>query len=507
MSFAVATILCLAANLFSCAHGGSSSPSVQLGGMRPVEAVAFSSSAIASYGELSALDKCNHALVTRLEKSCNDLSPEEMNQYGLMLMNCQFQSEGKKTYACDTMKDCAVQMDNEGTYAQYLLFANRARATCHQTQQNMLRYQMEQTVNDVTTRNERNLEVVMGLQDSLADANRSIHGKLDTSLAASDALLHAQNQALANQEAIRAQGLAMGGALEEASRSLDQVQAKVDVQRREYQSTMREVFAVFEHISHFQHAITIGFSDLQSAVFYALALLVAILATASRRTARARFWILMALSANYALEHIVNRLPLDPEVIWDFRSTCRKGFMTLSFAILVFVVTRFRDYAQAAFDNTQQVRNTTEQIRNWSLDDFTKRYEATQAAEEYEGPEYLPPNNDANESEQEIEPLEMLEQTASDFSALLELEEEEEEEAAAGEQEKVEEEEEEENGNGGITALSTPMTPAGRRLGGYNLRLRKRAVFNPVLNIETPEEFAQAHKIWSSYQIIAGEEN
>ena len=50
----------------------------------------------------SQLDLCQHRAISLLTKSCNQLTSEEIGKLGIMLLNCQFEGEGRGTYPCTT---------------------------------------------------------------------------------------------------------------------------------------------------------------------------------------------------------------------------------------------------------------------------------------------------------------------------------------------------------------------------------------------------------------------
>lgn len=88
-------------------------------------------------------------------------------QFAVMLMNCNSANEGHKVYKCTpemTLKECTSEFDGNAR-SHYLMFANRARATCFQSQQSAVRLRMEATVNEVSARNEENLQAVASIKN------------------------------------------------------------------------------------------------------------------------------------------------------------------------------------------------------------------------------------------------------------------------------------------------------------------------------------------------------
>lgn len=50
----------------------------------------------------SQLDLCQHRAITLLTKNCNQLTSEEIGKLAVMLLNCQFEGEGRGTFPCTT---------------------------------------------------------------------------------------------------------------------------------------------------------------------------------------------------------------------------------------------------------------------------------------------------------------------------------------------------------------------------------------------------------------------
>ena len=50
----------------------------------------------------SQLDLCQHRAISLLKKSCNQLTSEEIGRLGIMLLNFQFEGEGRGTFPCTT---------------------------------------------------------------------------------------------------------------------------------------------------------------------------------------------------------------------------------------------------------------------------------------------------------------------------------------------------------------------------------------------------------------------
>ncbi|XP_077964100.1 protein brambleberry isoform X2 [Gasterosteus aculeatus] len=99
--------------------------------------------------ELSPLDSCHYRVVAQLKASCESLPEEQLAKLGVVLFNCQAETEGRRAYPCTeqmTIKECTADMDPD-TWNAYHIVSNRARSVCYATRQQLFRRRAEQTVN------------------------------------------------------------------------------------------------------------------------------------------------------------------------------------------------------------------------------------------------------------------------------------------------------------------------------------------------------------------------
>ncbi|KAL4635326.1 protein brambleberry-like isoform X2 [Arapaima gigas] len=99
--------------------------------------------------ELSPLDSCHYRVIGQLKSTCSSLSEEELAKLGVVLLNCQAEVEGRRTYRCTeemSLKECTADMDPD-TWNAYHIVSNRARSVCYSTRQQHFRRRAEITVN------------------------------------------------------------------------------------------------------------------------------------------------------------------------------------------------------------------------------------------------------------------------------------------------------------------------------------------------------------------------
>ncbi|XP_034386514.1 protein brambleberry [Cyclopterus lumpus] len=117
--------------------------------------------------ELSPLDSCHYRVVAQLKASCERLPEEQLAKLGVVLFNCQAETEGRRTYPCTeqmTIKECTADMDSD-TWNAYHIVSNRARSVCYATRQQLFRRRAEQTVNALISTATSQLDTMKDLKE------------------------------------------------------------------------------------------------------------------------------------------------------------------------------------------------------------------------------------------------------------------------------------------------------------------------------------------------------
>ncbi|XP_059196682.1 protein brambleberry [Centropristis striata] len=121
----------------------------------------------AKHLELSPLDSCHYKVVARLRASCEKLPEEQLAKLGVLLFNCQAETEGRRTYPCTeemTIKECTADMDSD-TWNAYHIVSNRARSVCYSTRQLLFRRRAEHTVNALISTATSQLDAMKDLKE------------------------------------------------------------------------------------------------------------------------------------------------------------------------------------------------------------------------------------------------------------------------------------------------------------------------------------------------------
>ncbi|XP_076010595.1 protein brambleberry [Genypterus blacodes] len=152
--------------------------------------------------ELSPLDSCHHRVVSRLRSSCGSLSEEQLAKLGVVLLNCQAESEGRKTFSCTeemTIKQCTADMDSD-TWNAYHIVSNRARSVCYATRQLLFRRRAEHTVNALISTATSQLDAMKDLKEGQEELRELTSASLDKLLQGHSALQSQQGKLWEGQE-------------------------------------------------------------------------------------------------------------------------------------------------------------------------------------------------------------------------------------------------------------------------------------------------------------------
>ncbi|KAM8744670.1 protein brambleberry [Acanthopagrus schlegelii] len=140
--------------------------------------------------EISPLDSCNYKVVARLKASCGSLSEEQLAKLGVVLFNCQSESEGRPIYPCTeemTIKECTAGMDPD-TWNAYHIVSNRARSVCYATRQQLFRRRAEHTVNALISTATSQLDAMKDLKEGQLELRELTAASLDKLLDGHSAL-------------------------------------------------------------------------------------------------------------------------------------------------------------------------------------------------------------------------------------------------------------------------------------------------------------------------------
>ncbi|XP_068581082.1 protein brambleberry [Cebidichthys violaceus] len=140
--------------------------------------------------ELSPLDSCHYRVVAQLKANCESLPEEQLAKLGVVLFNCQAETEGRRTYPCTeqmTIRECTADMDSD-TWNAYHIVSNRARSVCYATRQQLFRRRAEQTVNALISTATSQLDAMTELKEGQLELKELTAASLDKLLDGHSAL-------------------------------------------------------------------------------------------------------------------------------------------------------------------------------------------------------------------------------------------------------------------------------------------------------------------------------
>ncbi|XP_044055337.1 protein brambleberry isoform X2 [Siniperca chuatsi] len=152
--------------------------------------------------EINPLDSCHYRVVARLKASCDSLSEEQLAKLGVVLFNCQAESEGRRTYPCTeemTIKECTADMDSD-TWNAYHIVSNRARSVCYATRQQLFRRRAEHTVNALISTATSQLDAMKDLKEGQLELKELTAASLDKLFEGHSALQAQQGKLYEGQE-------------------------------------------------------------------------------------------------------------------------------------------------------------------------------------------------------------------------------------------------------------------------------------------------------------------
>ncbi|XP_058792606.1 protein brambleberry-like [Phymastichus coffea] len=153
----------------------------------------------------SPLEVCQHKVILKIKTSCSSMTEEQLAKLSVNLLNCQSESEGRKTYRCTedmTIKQCTTNMDAD-TWNAYHLMSNRARAVCYAARSHQFRALTELTVNKLMQSAHSQIETLSSLkesQDRLEEQTHAAHKIIESNiedLTEEKALIRAGHEQLA----------------------------------------------------------------------------------------------------------------------------------------------------------------------------------------------------------------------------------------------------------------------------------------------------------------------
>lgn len=292
------------------------------------------------YGE------CWKRALSQLEQGCQALTDDKQSRLALGFANCFLAMSGQTTYPCDHSKpvsECLESVDGKA-FSAFSNFFTHTHNMCQFLQSQVWHEKTEETIQTLSDKSAR-------VASSIANWS-----ELQTTI------LNNQVTTLLYQEQIMANGSALNSALESSRQNAKQLMEEFRVSTSEQRAL---IFSIFDRVAKLQSLVVSEVSWIYSVVFYAGNLILVYVMTATKRTADARFPLLMLFTLNVLVERLVCAVSLNddgldnpsatflfpengldslPEIINHRIWMARKTALLSALAILAYTVWNFRDY-------------------------------------------------------------------------------------------------------------------------------------------------------------------
>ncbi|KAG8003396.1 Protein brambleberry [Nibea albiflora] len=224
----------------------------------------------AKHMEISPLDSCHYRVVARLKASCQSLSEEQLAKLGVVLFNCQAESEGRQTFTCTeemSIKECTADMDSD-TWNAYHIVSNRARSVCYATRQQLFRRRAEHTVNTLISTATSQLDAMKDLKvgqlelkeltaaslEKVLDGHRALQaqqGKLYEGQEHMESSLRDNLQRLSQEKALIASGQELVAQLIQGiTEKMENVSENLQIQGSEVQDSHNAIVKDLSDVRH-----------------------------------------------------------------------------------------------------------------------------------------------------------------------------------------------------------------------------------------------------------------
>merc|ERR1719295_1869237 len=279
-----------------------------------------------------------------LDRGCKSLTDDKQSRMALAFANCFLAMSGQPTYPCrseEAIADCLKSVDSRA-FASFSNFFTHTH--------NMCQFLQSQVWHETTQ------ETIGTLSESSAKVARSIANWSQMQ----ETILENQAATLDYQKQIAADGSALSQALESSRENAKQLMEEFRTSTDEQRAL---IFSIFDRVGKLQSLVVSEVSWIYSVLFYAGTLVLVHVMTATKRTADARFPLLILFTLNAIVERLVCNFSLGeagnptisnllfptenesvPELINARIWLCRKLSLTAAALFLAYSVYSYKDY-------------------------------------------------------------------------------------------------------------------------------------------------------------------
>ncbi|XP_071033583.1 uncharacterized protein [Parasteatoda tepidariorum] len=287
-------------------------------------------------GKVAPYGECWKAALQELHLGCKHLTEDVQSRLALSFANCFLKHSLTIECFCPKyshISDCLIKCPKE-VFPTYREFFTHTQSICHYLQHREWQEQTEKTV------------------ILLTESADSVSKKLDASSESQSKIINLQQISLQEQQKLITNGKTLSSELQ-ISRSHARELFE------DFKSTTKEhrhlIFEIFDRIKALQSFVLGEFTNVFTIAYYIVGIIMIYILTSVHRTANARIWLLIILSANAVFEKILASYSLDEELtkllpldvngpvfvkIW----VCRKITSVIALGVLLYFYYTFEDY-------------------------------------------------------------------------------------------------------------------------------------------------------------------
>jgi len=291
---------------------------------------------------------CWTSALQDLEAGCKNLDDEVQSRLALNFANCFLAKAGQNTFPCqpDTSIEACLQEVDNNAFTAYSNFFTHTQNMCYFLQSQVWQEDTEATIHSLASNSAK-------VSESLAESH------------------HLQRQLVSRQEESLEYHKELANGIAGAKGNVREMLEEFKVSTVE-QKTL--IFEVFDRVARLQNLVVSEVSWLYTVIFYSACLLVIYLVTATKRTADARLWLFVILTANFAVERLVVKWSLPQnggeaevmnlsQVVNDRIWLARQTAIAISIVVLAVIAYIFKDYNKINNHLLEEIRRQNMELK------------------------------------------------------------------------------------------------------------------------------------------------
>lgn len=287
-----------------------------------------------------------------VDARCRQLTVEQQSRLALRFTHCHLSSSGRDAPSCPEesgVSVCTASMDSSSFHI-FTEFFTHTHSICHFLQSQAWSRRAEDAMHRLT------------------ESSAGVAQQLESTQQLTESLMEAQSAALQAQQEILSGGERLKETLRDSTEGLRSAFWELSSSSREQQVALSELF---NRISFLQHLLLVEAHSLTSCCYHAAAFCASYLLTSTRRSSKARLFLLGLVCLNFYLEKKIHQLLMKPEGPEHqhmeessiYVSLLRRVMLSLGVLVLLVVCVRYRDPMQQSLQVLQQLKETQRSLQ------------------------------------------------------------------------------------------------------------------------------------------------